>query len=134
MDINISVYVIDSIQFGFAIHPRHISFYNSLYRKVKRRLVYKMFIRNFKFRYLSVNQMFYGNFWNSGSCTCAAGVVTGGGTCADDIEPAQECENLMSLVCKSNGVAEGSRVTKANGCDKCKTLRKICATTCNYCT
>ena len=73
--------------------------------------------------------MFYGNFWNSGSCTCAAGVVTGGGTCADDIEPVDECENLMSLVCKSNGVAEGSRVTKANGCDRCKTLRKICATT-----
>ena len=78
--------------------------------------------------------MFYGNFWNSGSCTCAAGVVTGGGTCADDIEPVGECENLMALVCKSNGVAEGSSVTKANGCDRCKVLRKICATTCNYCT
>ena len=51
MEINISVYVIDSIQFGFAMHPRHITQHNSLYWKVKRRLVYKMFIRNFKFRY-----------------------------------------------------------------------------------
>ena len=119
------------------MHPSHISFYNGLYWKVKRRLVYKIFIRNFKFRYdISVNDIrcFMEIFWNSGSCTCAAGVVTGGGTCADDIEPVQECENLMSLVCKSNGVAEGSRVTKANGCNSCKTLRKICATTCNYCT
>ena len=51
IEINILLYVIDSIQFGFAMHPSHISFYNGLYWKVKRRLVYKIFIRNFKFRY-----------------------------------------------------------------------------------
>ena len=61
---------------------------------------------------------------------CAGGTK---GKCSADNSDAN-CEDLMKLVCKQDGESESYVTSGSNGCSNCPDLRRLCATSCNYCT
>ena len=67
---------------------------------------------------------------SKGCRSCNAG--NPGGSCSPDIEKSHECVTLLQVSCM-NGVANIAKEVAAKGCSTCPDLRKICATTCNYC-
>ena len=65
---------------------------------------------------------------------CITGVTDGTGTCTADISSTDECETVLPLVCKSDGVSDTYEHTTSIGCSNCGTgIQSICSWSCSYC-
>ena len=69
---------------------------------------------------------------------CITGVTDGTGDCTADISSTSECENILPLVCKSDGVSDSYDHTTSIGCSNCgsggsSSLQSLCSWSCSYC-
>ena len=65
---------------------------------------------------------------------CITGVTDGTGACTADISSTDECENVLPLVCKSDGVSDSYEHTTSIGCSNCGGgIQSICSWSCSYC-